>query len=134
MHESEQVVQEVLDAGARGYVLKSDAGRELVAAVDALSQHKPVFTSRVSEMVLEGYLSDATRRASAETSHRRLTPREREILQLLAEGKSNKEVATVLGISAKTVEAHRANITHKLGLHSMSDIVHYAIRNKIVKA
>ncbi|PYV26596.1 MAG: DNA-binding response regulator [Acidobacteria bacterium] len=134
MHESEQVVQEVLDAGARGYVLKSDAGRELVAAVDALSQHKPVFTSRVSEMVLEGYLSDATRRASAETSHRRLTPREREILQLLAEGKSNKEVATVLGISAKTVEAHRANIMHKLGLHSMSDIVHYAIRNKIVKA
>ena len=134
MHESEQVVQEVLDAGARGYVLKSDAGRELVAAVDALSQHKPVFTSRVSEMVLEGYLSDATRRASAETSHRRLTPREREILQLLAEGKSNKEVATVLGISTKTVEAHRANIMHKLGLHSMSDIVHYAIRNKIVKA
>jgi len=134
MHEPEQVVQEVLDAGARGYVLKSDAGRELVAAVDALSQHKPVFTSRVSEMVLEGYLSDATRRASGETSHRRLTPREREILQLLAEGKSNKEVATVLGISTKTVEAHRANIMHKLGLHSMSDIVHYAIRNKIVKA
>ena len=131
MHESDQLVREVLDAGARGYVLKSDAGRELVAAVEALVRHEPCFTSKVANMVLKGYLNGEDRERE-DRGYGRLTSREREIVQLLAEGKSNKEVATSLNISVKTVEAHRSNIMHKLGLHSLSDIVHYAIRNKIV--
>lgn len=132
MHESEQVVREVLYAGARGYVLKSDAGQDLVAAVESLSRHKPFFTSKVAEMVLEGYrMTGATGRMTEPRS--RLTPREREIVQLLAEGKSNKEVAVALGISVKTTETHRANIMHKLNLQSLSDLVRYAIRNKIIE-
>ena len=132
MHESEQLVREVLDAGARGYVLKSDAGRELVAAVEALVRHEPSFTSKVANMVLKGYLNGEDRERQ-DRGYGRLTSREREIVQLLAEGQSNKEVASGLNISVKTVEAHRSNIMHKLGLHSLSDIVHYAIRNKIVE-
>ena len=131
MHESEQVVREVLEAGARGYVLKSDAGRSLVAAVDSLRQHRPFFTSRVSEMVLHGYLRGGGE-ALRESPRSRLTPRERQIVQLLAEGKSNKEISGALGISVKTAEAHRSNIMRKLDLHSISDLVRYAIRNKIV--
>jgi DNA-binding NarL/FixJ family response regulator len=133
MHESEQVVREVLEAGARGYVLKTDAGRSLVAAVESLAQHRPFFTSRVSEMVLTGYLRGRGRAPEEDVSERsRLTPRERQIVQLLAEGKSNKEIGTALGISVKTAEAHRSNIMRKLDLHSISDLVRYAIRNKIV--
>jgi DNA-binding NarL/FixJ family response regulator len=132
MHESEQLVREVLNAGARGYVLKSDAGRELVSAVEQMIQHKSTFTSKVANMVLEGYLTgDAGEKQEQASS--RLTSREREIVQLLAEGRGNKDVATALTISVKTVEAHRSNIMHKLGVHSLSDIVHYAIRNRIVE-
>lgn len=131
-HASEQAAREVLAAGARGYVLKSDAGRDLVNAVESLCNHKPFFTRKVSEMVLEGYLGNRGP-AEEEPLHRRLTTREREVLQLLAEGKSNKEVAASLDISAKTAEAHRTNIMRKLDLHSMSDLVHYAIRNKLVE-
>ncbi len=132
MHESVQVMREVLQAGARGYVLKSDAGRHLVGAVEALHQNKTFFTSKVSQLVLDGFLQSAE---SAESlpSRGRLTPREREIVQLLAEGKSNKEVGTSLGISTKTAETHRTNIMRKLDLHSISDLVRYAIRNKIVE-
>lgn len=132
MHESEQLVREVLTAGARGYVLKSDAGRDLVAAVDCVSRHKPFFTSTVAQMILEGYLKVASQAAQLAAPGARLTPREREIVQLLAEGKCNKEVAHALSISVKTAETHRANIMRKLNLHSLSDLVHYAIRNKIV--
>jgi DNA-binding NarL/FixJ family response regulator len=131
MHESEQVVREVLEAGARGYVLKSDAGRSLVAAVDSLRQHRPFFTSRVSEMVLKGYLHGRSE-AAQDSPRTRLTARERQIVQLLAEGKSNKEIGGALGISVKTAEAHRSNIMRKLDLHSISDLVRYAIRNKMV--
>ena len=133
MHESEQVVREVLDAGARGYVLKSDAGQDLVAAVESLCRHKPFFTSKVAEMVLEGYRKTAATSSKMTVPRSRLTPREREIVQLLAEGKSNKEVAAALGISVKTAEAHRANVMHKLNLQSLSDLVRYAIRNKIIE-
>ena len=133
MHESEQVVREVLDAGARGYVLKSDAGQDLVAAVESLSRHKPFFTSKVAEMVLEGYRKTGATGSKLPVPRSRLTPREREIVQLLAEGKSNKEVAATLGISVKTAETHRANIMHKLNLQSLSDLVRYAIRNKIIE-
>lgn len=131
MHDSEQLVREVLDAGARGYVLKSDAGRDLVAAVDSLGQHRPFFTTRVSEIVLEGYLKKQGTKISEGLVS--LTPRERQIVQLLAEGKSNKEVAVVLKISVKTAETHRSRIMAKLSLHSISELVRYAIRNRIVE-
>ncbi len=133
MHESEQVVREVLDAGARGYLLKSDAGRDLVAAVDALRRHKTFFTSRVAEMVLDGYLNRETHTGEPKKITSRLTPRQREVVQLLAEGKSSKEVAVALGMSVKTAETHRTNIMRKLDLHSVSDLVRYAVRNNIVE-
>lgn len=132
MHESEQVVREVLEAGARGFLLKSDAGRDLVAAVEALQRHKTFFTSKVAEMVLESFLK-AKPRVADEVEREVLTPREREIVQLLAEGKSTKEVAVALGLSVKTAETHRSNIMRKLNLHSISELVLYAVRNNIVQ-
>jgi DNA-binding NarL/FixJ family response regulator len=131
MHDSEQVTRHVLAAGARGYVLKSDAGINLVAAVEALCEHKPFLTSAVSEMVFRDFQKSS--RSEDSLPGDRLTPREREIVQLLAEGKSNKEVASILGISIKTAETHRRNVLGKLNLHSISDLVHYAIRNKIIE-
>jgi DNA-binding NarL/FixJ family response regulator len=133
VYETEEVIREVLRAGARGYVLKSDAGRLLLSAIEAVSNHKPFFTSRVSELVLAGFLSGETR-PDNESAGQPLTPREREVLQLLAEGKTNKEVAAALGIGLKTVETHRMNLMAKLGLHSVVDLVRYAIRNGIVAA
>jgi len=133
LHDSDQVVQEVLNAGARGFLLKSDAARDLVVAVDALRRGKIYFTPKVASMVLDGYLRRDKKPAAAESPVRnRLTPREREIVQLLAEGKSSKEVAVVLGLSVKTAETHRSNIMRKLELHSVSDLVLYAVRNNIV--
>ena len=133
LHDSDQVVQEVLNAGARGFLLKTDAARDLVAAVEALRRGKTYFTPKVAAMVLDGYLrrEDGTA-AEQPTRRRRLTPREREVVQLLAEGKSSKEVAVVLGLSVKTAETHRSNIMRKLELHSVSDLVLYAVRNNIV--
>jgi len=134
VHESEQVVREVLQAGARGYVLKSDAGRDLVAAVKALSQHKPFFTAKVAEMVLAGYLGQGASAVEEAAPRLPLSSREREVTQLLAEGKSNKEIAKVLHLSVKTVETHRAKIMHKLGLHSIGDLIRYAIRHNIAES
>jgi DNA-binding NarL/FixJ family response regulator len=128
MHDSEQLLREVLGLGVRGYVLKSDAMSEMVAAVKSLVEHKRFLSPAASGLAVEGFL----RGAEPEPANR-LTPREREIVQLLAGGKSNKEVAAQLDISTKTVEAHRANIMHKLNLSAFSDLVHYAIRNKIVE-
>lgn len=133
MHESEQMVRDVLDAGARGYVLKSDAARDLVNAVDALSQHRTFFSSRISDILLQAYLHGPERPIQPQPARGRLTAREREIVQLLAEGKSNKEVATALNISVKTAETHRTNIMNKLDLHSISELVRYAVRNNIVE-
>jgi DNA-binding NarL/FixJ family response regulator len=133
MHESEQLVHEVLASGARGYVLKADAGDDLITALDALRQHKLFFTSKISEVVLRGYLADTKPERSGIAPAGPLSPREREILQLVAEGKSNKEAATTLNLSVKTVETHRASIMEKLDLHSVSDLVHFAIRNHIVE-
>jgi DNA-binding NarL/FixJ family response regulator len=125
MHESEDLVQKVIEAGARGYILKDDADRILIAAVDAVRNHKLYFSTRVSPA------SDSSE--PHKSSRSRLTPREREILQLLAEGKSNKEIAALLGISVNTAEAHRANIMLKLGFHSITELVVYAVRNKIIQ-
>jgi DNA-binding NarL/FixJ family response regulator len=134
MYESEQFVRDLLAAGARGYVLKSDASTQLLTAVDTVSRHKPFFTSEVAERVLEGFLRLGELSTEDGTTPGILTPREREIVQLLAEARSNKEVATILGISVKTVETHRASIMRKLGITSIVDLVHYAIRNNLVSA
>ena len=132
LHDSDQVVQEVLNAGARGFLLKTDAARDLVAAVEALRRGKTYFTPKVAAMVLDGYLRRENGTTPERPARRRLTPREREVVQLLAEGKSSKEVAVVLGLSVKTAETHRSNIMRKLELHSVSDLVLYAVRNNIV--
>jgi len=131
MHHSEELARDVLQAGARGYVLKSDADQNLIAAVNSLRDHKPFLSSRVTEFVLDDYLR---RTDTADAVAREcITAREREIIQLLAEGKSNKETASTLGVSVKTIEAHRANIMRKLRLRSVTDLVRYAIRNQIVQ-
>jgi DNA-binding NarL/FixJ family response regulator len=131
LHDSDQIVTEVLGAGARGFLLKSDAARDLVAAVEALRRGKTYFTSKVAAMVLEGYLKGGSV-APAPSGRDRLTPREREIVQLLAEGNSTKQVATMLGVSVKTAETHRSNVMRKLQLHSVSELVLYAVRNNLV--
>ena len=133
MHDSDLLVQEVLDAGALGYILKDDADRNLIAAVDALHRHERYLSSRVSEAVLRASLHPGGAQPSGRSTRNRLTPREREILQLLAEGKSNKEVAGILGISVKTAETHRANIMLKMDFHSITELVRYAVRNKIIQ-
>jgi DNA-binding NarL/FixJ family response regulator len=132
MHESEQFVRDLLSAGARGYVLKSDVTTQLLTAIETVSRHKPFFTSEVAERVLEGFLRRGDLPAGDSCIPELLTPREREIVQLLAEARSNKEVAATLGISVKTVETHRASIMRKLGITSIVDLVHYAIRNHLV--
>ena len=132
-YDTDQVVRGVLEAGARGYLLKTDASKELVMAVEALRHNKTYFTSRVAAMVLEGFLrGDATPGATL-VKRDRLTAREREVVQLLAEGKSTKEVAVALDLSVKTAETHRANIMRKLELHSISELVMYAVGNNIVQ-
>jgi DNA-binding NarL/FixJ family response regulator len=129
LYDSDQVIRNVLDAGARGFLLKSDSGCELVAAVDALLRDQTYFTSRVAAMVLQGYLRGETPYTAGRNP---LTPREREVVQLLAEGSSTKEVAVALGLSVKTAETHRTNIMRKLQLHCVRDLVLYAVRNNIV--
>jgi DNA-binding NarL/FixJ family response regulator len=128
MHDSETLIFDLLKAGARGYLLKSDAGRFLVSAIESLAAHKPFFTARVSETLLDSYL---TRAGTAECI---LTPRERGVIQLIAEGHSNKQIANILTISVKTVEAHRAAVMRKLNLSSAAGLVRYAVRNKIIEA
>jgi DNA-binding NarL/FixJ family response regulator len=132
MHESEQVVREVLAAGARGYVLKSDAGRDLVNAVEAVGRQRIFFTSSVAQVVLKRSLGRTDGQQPPPTEPVSLTHREREVVPLLGEGKSNKEVADILGISVRTAETHRSNIMHKLECGSLSDLVRYAIRNHII--
>jgi DNA-binding NarL/FixJ family response regulator len=128
MHDSETLIFDLLKAGARGYLLKSDAGRFLVSAIESLAAHKPFFTARVSETLLDSYL---TRAGTAECI---LTPRERGVIQLIAEGHSNKQIANILTISVKTVETHRAAVMRKLNLSSAAGLVRYAVRNKIIEA
>jgi DNA-binding NarL/FixJ family response regulator len=126
MHESEKVMRETIAAGARGYLLKSDATRYVICAVEALAVHKPFFTSKVSEILLEGYLRA---KAGQEDAGGSLTPREREVMQLLVEGNGNKRIASRLDISVKTAETHRFRIMRKLGMSSLAQVVHYALRN-----
>jgi DNA-binding NarL/FixJ family response regulator len=132
MDESEQSTREALRAGVRGILLKSDAARDLVLAIEAVRDHRSFFTAGVAEMVLNAYMGREMPRP-ASTLRDPLTRREREVVQLLAEGKSTKEVAIVLGLSVKTAETHRANVMRKLNLHSVSQLVLYAVRNNIVQ-
>jgi len=136
MHDTNPLIQQVVKAGARGYVLKSDVASDLVSAVDALCRDQTFFTSKVSQIILDRYVGKA---AGAEAPpdpdpDSPLTPREREVVQLLAEGKSSKEVAAVLGISVKTAETHRINLMRKLDCHSFAEVVRYAVRNLIAEA
>lgn len=132
VHYSDQLIKEILDAGVRGFVVKSDSDRDLVVAVESLADHKPFFTSMATEVMLMNFQRPASAAPAVRTS--RLTSREREIVQLLSEGKSSKEVASSLGISVKTAETHRANIMRKLEIHSVSELVRYAVRNQIIEA
>jgi DNA-binding NarL/FixJ family response regulator len=130
VHESDQVVMEVVEAGAHGYVLKTDAGSKLVGAVHALLHDQQFFSERVRTLA-----TPAARHAGARNPRLgRLTPRQTEVLQLLAEGKSNKEIGATLGVTTKTAETHRAQIMTRLDLHSKSELVRYAIRNRIIEA
>jgi len=134
MHESDQMVRRVLEAGACAYVLKSDLAAQLVKAVKDVTAGKLFLTPKVSGMVLKGFLKTADQHDSKEHFQGRPTPREGEIIRLLALGKSNKEVGTELGITTRTVETHRAKIMLKLGLHSIAELIHYAIRHRIMPA
>ncbi len=132
MHNTEQTIREVLKCGARGYVLKTDAEQDLIAAVKAVFQGKPFFTPSVAEVVLKGYLRYNSNPESPERIQE-LTAREREVVQLLVEGKGNKDVASAMRVSVKTVEAHRSNINRKLSIRTTSELVRYAVRNAIVE-
>jgi len=134
MHDSEGLVREVFAAGARGYVLKSDAARYLVDAIRSLAQHKPFFTERISEAILSSLVSSASQGGKQSVAADPLTIREHEILQLLAENKNNRDIAGTLGISVRTVETHRRSIMQKLNVNSIVELVHYAVRNRIVDA
>jgi DNA-binding NarL/FixJ family response regulator len=134
MHDSDQMVRRVLDAGALGYVLKSDLATQLVKAVKQVSAGKQFLTPRISDMVLKGFLKTGNQVDKTGHSQAGPTPREIEVIRLLAEGKANKEIAVKLGITVRTVETHRAKIMLRLGLHSLTELIHYAIRHKIFTA
>lgn len=133
-HESDELIREVFEAGVKSFIFKSEAHHFLVDAIQSLSEHKPFFTSKVSEVLFADILNRSGAMPQATQTSKRLTPREREIVQLLAEGSSNKKVAGVLGISIRTAETHRASVLRKLNLDSLASLVRYAIRNKIIEA
>jgi DNA-binding NarL/FixJ family response regulator len=128
MHDNESLIQELMKAGARGYLLKSDARRDLMSAVEALAIHKPYFTAKVSEALLDSFMTASKAIGST------LTNRETGVVQLIAEGHTNKHIARLLNISIKTVETHRASVMRKLDLSSSAGLVRYAIRNNLVEA
>ena len=129
-HQVKKLSPEQLASGALGYVLKSDTARALTSALHELLAGRPFFSSRVGRMVLDGYLRGAAGEAGGAGV---LSAREREIVQLLAEGRSNKEVARALGISVATAETHRSNVMRKIGAHSLAELVRFAIRNSIIE-
>lgn len=133
LHYSDQLIRDIVEAGVRGYIVKSDSDRDLIIAVETLAKHKPFFTPRATEVMLGNFRTDRLRTEIPDVIRDRLTAREREIVQLLAEGKSSKEVASSLSISIKTAETHRANIMRKLELHSVGELVRYAVRNQIIE-
>jgi DNA-binding NarL/FixJ family response regulator len=133
MHHNETLIHGVLEAGARGYLLKTDAEQHVVTAVETLLRGQPYFSAQVSETVLEGFLRSGRHAAADSAVVPRLTPREREIIQLLAEGHRNKKIAQMLGISIKTVETHRTALMRKIGVKSIVELVRYAVRNNLTE-
>lgn len=133
LHYSDELVRAVVDAGARAYVLKSDGSKDLLSAVKALMVHRPYFTSAANEVLIKGFVDQHVKTDVPVQVHKSLTSREREIVQLLAEGKSSKEVASTLGISVKTAETHRSNIMRKLGTHSVSELVRFAVKHYMIE-
>jgi len=133
VHYSDQLIREIVSAGVRGFLVKGDSERDLITAVEALSKHKSFFTPRATDVIINQLQGSGASEEEPELTGHRLTPREREIVQLLAEGRSSKQVAQSLSISVKTAETHRANIMRKLELHSVSELVRYAVRNQIVE-
>ncbi|MFB3779305.1 MAG: response regulator [Bryobacteraceae bacterium] len=131
MHSDESYLVRALSAGAKGYLLKDSAEADLIRAVRAVSQGRPFFSTAIAESLLEDYMR-RLKQHNLTDSYDLLTDREKEVLQLLAEGKSNKEVATLLDLSLYTVETHRSNLMQKLGLHNTAEIVLYAVRKKII--
>jgi two-component system response regulator NreC len=131
MHADESYVMRALKAGARGYLLKDSAAADLIGAIQAISQGKSFFSPKVSRILAEDYVRVLKQKGAVDT-YDLLTSREREILQLLAEGKANKEVATALNISPYTVETHRSHILQKLNLHNPAELVLYAVRKGII--
>jgi DNA-binding NarL/FixJ family response regulator len=130
-HETEDYVADALRAGAIGYLLKSDATLHITAAVEALSEHKPYFTWSVSKNMLEVYVARAQAGASRSLDH--LSLREREVVQLLAEGRSNIAASEILGVSVKTVEKHRSAAMRKLGAQSVVELIRIAVQHKVVE-
>jgi DNA-binding NarL/FixJ family response regulator len=128
MHESDQLVGQALRSGARGYLLKSESEEKLIEALEALSRHQPYFSPTVSETLLQGYLN-----SEPAADPKQLTPRERQIVKLVAEGKTNKRIALILNVSIKTVETHRSAAMHKVGAKSSADLTLYAARNNLVE-
>jgi DNA-binding NarL/FixJ family response regulator len=134
MHSSDQSILEIVEAGVRGFVLKSDPERDLNIAVEALANHKPFFTTQVTEVILGNLSAGGSVKKVPESIRERITSRERDVLQLVAEGKSSREVASSLGISITMAGSHRTNVMRKLDLHSVTELVRYALRNQIVQA
>jgi len=132
MHESAQMVRRILEAGARGYILKSDLAEQLVRAVREVSQGKLFLTPKVSDIVLRGFLDVEKRTRAVPDDEAKPTAREREILRLLVMGKTNKEIGSLLGITVRTVETHRAKIMLKLGVHSIAELIHFAMERGLV--
>jgi DNA-binding NarL/FixJ family response regulator len=131
MNESVQMVRRALDAGANGYLLKSDLTNCLPKAVEAIVAGRRFLTPKVSEIVLEGFLNTTDQHQPVERKGTRTTPRETEIIRLLASGKTNKEIAALLQITVRTAETHRSKIMLKLGIHSLAELIHYALRHQI---
>ena len=133
LHFSDQLVRDIVAAGARAYILKSDAARDLVVGVEALANQQTFFTPRAADVLLNAFSRKNSQLDLRVLNRSRLTPREREIVKLLAEGKTSREAALALGISVKTAETHRANIMRKLEVHSVSEVVRYAVKNHIIE-
>jgi two-component system response regulator NreC len=131
MHADESYITRALAAGARAYLLKDATDEDLIPALRAVSQGKPFFSPAVTAVLVEDYMRQLRARGLTDTYHL-LTDREKEVLHLLAEGRSNKEVATLLDLGLSTVETHRANLMQKLGLHNTAEIVLYAVRKGII--
>jgi DNA-binding NarL/FixJ family response regulator len=131
MHSDETYITRALQAGAKGYLLKDSADEDLARAIEAVARGKTVFSPSIARTLLEDHIRSAQQRGAAD-SYDLLTAREKEILQLLAEGKSNKEAASILHLSLHTVETHRTNLMQKLHLHNTAEIVLYAVRKKII--